>query len=149
MILFCVQSPAQTGPAPTITRIQADFVQVRKTLIGASAAIPPTYFYRIEGYDYVIKLEIFQPDSALEVSSAFGIVCLLPNGSIWQFPIVEFNLSSASIEILEYSLPLEIQIEGWYKFLLASNDELKSSVHPRFYQHVSNTQTVYLHTPPG
>jgi hypothetical protein len=134
------------GSDPAISRIRADFVQVRKTIIGATRSVPPHYLYRVEGYDYSITIEILQQDTAPLVGS-YGIVCFLPDGSIRKFPIVEGNLSSRSPEISEYSLPLEIQARGLHRFLLAHSEDFNSNRHPRHYQNVSNTQSVYLETP--
>ena len=144
IILFPLQSFAQT---PTIARIQGDFVQVKKTISGATRSVPPHFFYKIEGFDYLIKFEIYQPDSTSSLGSSFGIVCFVPDGAIWKFPLVPSNLIRTSTQVFEYSFPLEIQVEGTYRFFIASNNELNSNRHPKFYQYVSNTLSTYLATP--
>jgi hypothetical protein len=145
--VFAQSNAAAIIHMPAITQVHAKLLGIRKTITGTTRSVPPRSFYKIDGYDYLINLELSASDPSMKIDTTINIVCIFPDKSVKIFRIRPDSIFEISTLYYQYSFSIEIQMKGLYSFILATNYEIERPVDPIFYQQVSNNQSIYLHTP--
>ena len=144
---FGQSSNSSTIQMPGIAQIHADFIGARKRVSGSTKSIPPHYFYKIEGYDYIMTIELSLVEPSTGIDTSIAIACIFPNNSIRIVKINPDSVLKRSPQYFEYSFPLEIIDNGNYNFVLSTTHEIERSIDPKFYQLLSDKQSIYLETP--
>ena len=152
-IVFSLTALAQgvkpsIAPMPTITQVHADFLKTRKTATGGmTKSIPPHIFYRLDGYDYLISLDIVISESRELPDTSLFIQWISPDESILTLHIEPSGVVESSDRYFTYSFQMSTLTGGWYKVFLTTFNELERGVDPKFYQEVSNQQAIYITIP--
>ncbi len=110
--------------------IEAKYVGPNKVVIGATNSIPPSFIYRIEGFEYELTVTLRAPDRRRLRDSLYCIVCVLPDQSIRKIFLREHKPTSALAYEHLFSIPFRITSAGRYTFVLATVAETRVEMPP-------------------
>ena len=149
LVLLLVNLPLFSQEVrPPVILAETEYLGPHKVPSWSSTrAYPGVQSYFTDGHDFRIDISVRVADTATFMSSAWGVVLVLPDRSVNKYYLESGDLHQGVGQHYQHSFYIRIREGGWMTVFLAPVKEMQSDLNVRLYTGTSNRESHFLYIP--